>query len=876
LVRSEVYEALRRAGIERITAFQEEVARAVRTGRNCLVIAPTGTGKTEAVVAPVLESVLGKGEGGISLLYITPLRALNRDMLRRLEAICTHLGLRVAVRHGDTPRSQRVRMLTEVPDVLVTTPETLQIMLGGRRLRELLRHVRHVVVDEVHELVDTDRGAQLSVGLTRLDRLADGRVQRIALSATVGNPEAVAEYLGPDTMVVSSGEEKDVDVEVRYTPGADISTDVDAIHQLVKDTYSLIFVNTRDTAEVMGAAFRRLHPEFRVEVHHGSLSKERRIEAETRFKNREISALICTSSLELGIDIGHVELVVQYSSPRQVSRILQRVGRAGHGLGRVSRGVVLTSDPLEALEAIALKEALEEGWVEPSVPRENPLVVLANQITALALEGMSVEEAYCLLRGSSIFRKLSWQDFMDVAEELRRAGRISVWDGQLRARRGTHRYYYSSVSMIPDERVYTVVEISGRRPVGTIEEDFLFDVISRNVPFIMGARAWAVEDVLEGKVLVRPVAEGIVPSWSGQDIPVPHEIALRVGRKIRTGDVPDSIAREMALSGDSPNDIRITVEPHGTAVVVNAMFGSRVNETLEKLLWSVIYARTGEAVDTSSTPYSVVVQSPAGISAEAAASLLSSVPSEDVRRILTITLRNSTHVRWYFIHVAKKFGVLERDAEYSLREVDLLMRQHRTSAVMREAVDKMLWERMDIENTSGVLRAVADSEVEVAVTPPTYFGEKALERTLRTHTAVSTDSPLLDALRKRLEETAVRLVCLNCLTVQRVRPKDVDGPLRCPECGGEGIAPVREEELPLLRGARAGKVTPEARRLVERLQKGAMLIQGRPREALLVLAGRGVGVDTATRILSCRLEEREVLRRVLEAEVTYSRTKQFW
>ncbi|PSQ45333.1 helicase, partial [Halobacteriales archaeon SW_7_68_16] len=349
----EVRTALSDRGFSTPTEPQRLAIDPIVAGDHTLVVAPTGTGKTETAMLPVLDAIVRQpSRDGFSALYITPLRALNRDMRERLEWWGDRLDLDVQVRHGDTTDYQRSKQAEDPPDVLVTTPETLQAMFTGERLRAGLEDIAHVVIDEVHELAASKRGAQLTVALERLRELA-GPIQRIGLSATVGDPEAVASFLSggrPCTIrSVDVGSRLDVSVtsptvcdtdrdlagELATTP--EMASHVRAIRDLVADHDStLIFVNTRQTAEALGSRFGRLDDDIGIGVHHGSLSKTARIGIEDRFKAGEIDALLCTSSMELGIDVGRIDHVIQYQSPRQVTRLLQRVGRAGHRRDLVS------------------------------------------------------------------------------------------------------------------------------------------------------------------------------------------------------------------------------------------------------------------------------------------------------------------------------------------------------------------------------------------------------------------------------------------------------------------------------------------------------------------------------------------------------------
>ncbi|WP_456473847.1 DEAD/DEAH box helicase, partial [Candidatus Pyrohabitans sp.] len=364
LLSKPVRSTLSESGFKKPTPIQEAAIPVILSGKHVLLIAPTGIGKTEAAMLPLFSRLSGEKGAGIALLYITPLRALNRDLLSRLEWWGKKLGINIAVRHGDTSQYQRRKQALAPPDMLITTPETLQAILPAPLMRKHLENVRFVVVDEVHELAESKRGAQLSVALERLREIAQRDFQRIGISATVGSPERVARFLcthAPVEIVrVSTAKGMEISVEYprpkredreiaeRLLTGIAAATRLRRMRELIaQHSHALIFVNTREMAEILASRFKIIGES--VGIHHSSLSQEVRITTEEEFKEGSLKALICTSSLELGIDIGSVDLVIQYKSPRQVSRIIQRVGRSGHRLGRVSRGVIITTDADDTL-----------------------------------------------------------------------------------------------------------------------------------------------------------------------------------------------------------------------------------------------------------------------------------------------------------------------------------------------------------------------------------------------------------------------------------------------------------------------------------------------------------------------------------------------
>ncbi|MEF8831438.1 MAG: DEAD/DEAH box helicase, partial [Halobacteriales archaeon] len=576
----EVRAALSDRGFEEPTEPQRRAIPPIAAGDHALVVAPTGTGKTETAMLPVFDAIVrrradGGTPFGISALYVTPLRALNRDMRQRLDWWGDRLGLEIDVRHGDTTDYRRNKQAENPPDVLVTTPETLQAMLTGERLRTALSSVAHVVVDEVHELAASKRGAQLSVGLERLVELA-GDFQRVGLSATVGDPGEVGAFLtgGRDCTVAQVDVGSNLDVRVwapevtdedealagELMTRSEVASHVRAIRELVAENDStLIFVNTRQTAEALGSRFKELDAD--VEVHHGSLSKEARIDVEDRFKAGAIDALLCTSSMELGIDVGRIDHVIQYKSPRQVARLLQRVGRAGHRMDRLSEGTVVASDPDEVLEALAVARRATAGHVEPAAIHHGSLDVVANQVAGLVMGHGEVRamRAYEVVTRAYPFRDLGTEQFREVVEELSK-NRV-VWldrnADRLEKSGGTWQYVYSNLSMIPDEATYDVEDIASGRRVGTLDERFVVNFASPGEVFIQGGEMWRITQVEEDDeaVKVTPIEDpgGEVPAWIGEEIPVPYHVAQEVGElravaaeQLRAGGTVQSVARDLA------------------------------------------------------------------------------------------------------------------------------------------------------------------------------------------------------------------------------------------------------------------------------------------------------------------------------------------
>lgn len=920
---------LKEKGIKEPTEIQRKAIPVILDGKHVLLIAPTGLGKTEAALLPVFNEFLkteSKGEG-VSIVYITPLRALNRDMLRRTMEWGRKLGVSVSVRHGDTSQSERARQVRKPPDMLITTPETFQILFVGKRLRGHLKTVRWVVVDEIHELAGEERGAQLAVGLERLEELTgeDGHsFQRIGLSATVGSPSEVARFLGGvnedgsfrRVVVVETdvskrmkldvefvrGEKRDVDEAFGLSVEPGVFASLRRCRELIEEhKATLLFVNTRDSAEVLGSRFHLWDKGFAVDVHHGSLSKYSRVEAEEKFRSGELKGLICTSSLELGIDVGLADFVIQYTSPRQVTRLVQRVGRSGHMVGKVSRGKVIALSAEDFLESVVVARRALNGELEELRVRKNPYVVLAHQVISLAVEykRIDVKRVYRMVKRAYPFSDLSWEGFLSVVDQLKDERRINVYGGSVVGRVKSRLYFIDNISMIPDEKSYAVVDITSGRRVGVLDESFVVNNGYEGASFILQGRPWRVVRVEEDSVLVTPVKEiGVIPSWVGEDIPVPFEVAQEVGwlRKVLMKGKKEvegypcnkqDFKRVVEELGNVegfvvPSDDVVTVESKGNVLVINACFGTKVNETLGRLVSSLLAQKHGESVRMGSDPYRIVLEFSGRVRVEDVKSLLFSIEPEAVEYLLRVILKNSSFIKWYLVHIGKKFGALSKDFDATSVGVKRLFELFEDSVVLEETLNKILWDRMDVENTMDVLRRIKKGEIRVVKQGFSVFSNIGFEVSRGLAVPQRAESVILEMLEKRLDEHRILLLCLNCFHSWRSTVKRAGVHPTCSRCGALRVAVVRDEEVSVVKKRNLGE---DERMVVKRLGTNASLVLSYGRFALLALAARGVGPVTAARILRrYRFQElvssEEVRKRFLKdiwrAELQYAETRGFW
>jgi ATP-dependent Lhr-like helicase len=628
------------------TEAQREGWRAIRGGSDTLIAAPTGSGKTLAAFLISLDELVREALAGgelpdeVRVIYVSPLKALSADIhknlavpRREIQAL-SHVKITAAVRSGDTPQSERAAMLRTPPHMLVTTPESLYLLLTAQRSREMLKTARVVIVDEIHAVLQSRRGAHLALSLERLDHVCGRRLQRIGLSATQRPIETVKEYLAPNRScaVVDRGHRRNMDlaVEVPRSPlEAVMSAEVwseyyERLVELIQaHRTTLITVNTRRLAERMAHQLsERLGSEY-VAAHHGSLAKEARLDAEHRLREGKLKVLVATASLELGIDIGHVDLVCQISSPHRIATLLQRVGRSGHTVKGVPKGRLfpLTRDDL--IECAAMVRAVHDGELDRVAVPDKPLDVLAQQIAAeTAAEGEWDEEAlYRLCVGAYPYRNLTKEEFGETVEMLargyatRRGRRAALlhYDSlnkQLRARKGTRMIAIANGGAIPEVFDYRVLLEPEGHMIGTLNEDFAVESLPGDV-FQLGNASWRILRIGNGVVRVAD-AQGQPPSmpfWLGEAPARSDEMSAAVS-KLRAGvdallpDVeratafleaeyalPHAAAEQVAQYLDEAKRAlgvvptmqtialeRFFDESGGMQLVLHAPFGSRINK----------------------------------------------------------------------------------------------------------------------------------------------------------------------------------------------------------------------------------------------------------------------------------------------------------
>ncbi len=799
------------------TEPQRQAIPLIAEGHNVLISSPTGTGKTLAAFLWILNYLLEKSEKGeledkIYAIYVSPLRALNNDMHKNLITPLREIleearregydvgDIRVEVRTSDTPSSVKQRQLRKPPHILLTTPESLAISLVARRFSERLLTARWMVVDEIHEMASSKRGTNLVLSLERLQyriEEAGGRLQRIGMSATIAPLETVAEFLvGYDDKgvprpykLVDARFAKPIDIRV-ITPKVDLIHDpADKINEeiyktlaelIVQHRTTLIFTNTRSATERVAFKLKKLLADElgvlspdQIEAHHSSLSREMRMEVEDKLKRGELRVVVSSTSLELGIDIGYIDLVILLSSPKSVSRLLQRIGRAGHHIRQVSKGRIVVVDRDDLVECTVLAKAAMDRFIDKVRIPMKPLDVLAQHIVAMSIERKwRVEEAYRVVKRAYPYRDLTLEEFKWLLEYLSGVEGLErekvygkLWydpvEGVFGRKRAARMIYQLNAGTIPDESKILVITRSGK-PVGTVEEEFA-EILDPGDIFVLGGKTYRFIRSEGLKIIVEP-AEGqrpTVPSWYSEMLPLSYDSALLVGafrrriaRLIEEGredeafrilvedyrlethaakNIIEYIREQLEYIGIVPGDDLILVElfedEAGYSAVFHTLYGRRVNDAFSRAAAYVLSNIHNSPIRVTVTDNAFMLTSSREISREDVEDIIKTLLEEDVRKLLEKALERTELVKRRFRHVAQRsFMILKRYKGYersperlqlsATRILEILLEQNLRLPPVVETFREILEDYMDIGHLQEVLANISKGRISVEIVGP--------------------------------------------------------------------------------------------------------------------------------------------------------------
>jgi ATP-dependent helicase Lhr and Lhr-like helicase len=908
------------------TSIQKKAIPTILSGKNTLVISGTGMGKTESVMLPLLSKLASEDHKPIALLYLTPLKALNRDMLDRLVWWSNKLDLEIGVRHGDTTPAQRKVQVEYPPHILISTPEQIQSMLSGKHLRRILSNVKYIVIDEVHELADSKRGIQLTLGLERLKQLC-GSPQIISLSATVGSPKEVANFFKCDKIIDVVSEKKfsikvkspfptkeDSLLAEKIFVGDSVAARIRVMHDLIKNhTSTLTFTNTRTESEILSSRFRKLDPNLKQDIHHSSLSKRVREKTEKDFKSRELKSIICTSSLQLGIDIGSINMVIQNQSPREVTQAIQRFGRSGHSISKISKGVIIASEGDDLFESAVIARKVLSNELEPLHFHTKSLDVLSHQIIGIANDEykITLKKMFSIIKNAYPYRNLSWKEFLQVLDTMKKIRLIWMRKGEsiernfpgeeileinektvpkkeaekftLTRGRKAITYYFENLSTIPDNRNYFIIDATSHKSIGQLDENFVAEHSDAGSTFIVKGMPWKVISLEGDKLFVEPSSsiESAVPAWKGEMIPVPFEIAQEVGRLRKkiyniTSEsneqakeqsiknikekypIDNTILKKMKMifkaQGKKPfaDDKTIVLERYADYVIVNACFGARVNETLANYISAIISASTGAVVLCKTDPYRMVFQK---TNFSEIKSVLEDSKPEDVEIVLETSLRRSSLFKNRFLKVAKRFGILRKGADLRKMDPRRLMNVYFGTPVHEESLKEVFTEKLDLEKSKEIISLIKGKKIKIIESKISPIGEYGLRYELKDISRPDRpEKEILRVFKTRLMSTKQRLVCVNCsIWDQTYFVKDLPAIPRCPKCSSRliGVAhPHATESKSIIKKWMDGKpLTIEQRKKLSVLKATSDVLITYGRKGAFTLAGRGVGPVAAKRIL---------------------------
>ena len=913
VIDEQIKASFRDEGFQTLTKIQSMSIPVISRKRNCLLVAPTGSGKTEASIIPIfslLEIERDKNpdftEGNaIVVLYITPLRALNNDVLRRIMNYAKKRNLEAQIRHGDTTRTARQKLVNKPPHILITTPESLGIILMHEKFKLYLKHLRWVIVDEVHELIGNERGTHLTVSLEHLQEISTHNLVRIGLSATIGNLKDAGNFISGANRkcsILVDNTIRKYDIEVKYLKGS-ISNVAKFVLKYLNDNKVcgsvLLFTNTRDEAEYIGTTIRNQN-EIPIEVHHGSLSRETREETETKLREGTTGIVVCTSSLELGLDIGSVELVIHYGSSKQVSKLVQRIGRSRHVNFKSAKGLIIINSGDDELESLSIIKRMENRSIEVQEPHTNSLDVVTHHLVGFAISTLgpvSLEEVYQIIKRSYPFKNLPFSDLEQCAVLLDNF-RIIKYDPKNKTytrRIKSYKYYFENISTIPNIVKFEVIDVIRKKRIGNLDQQFIGEFGERGNVFVLKGTQWRIVSVDENKLQVN--VEQIygspinVPHWVGEMIPVDYETAVGVGR-LRNKVLCESnfkfesdirnILEKIPIIPDSRNIVIESVATNNT-IVIHSTFGTKINNTLSSLFSTILASYVGHLVETKSDPYRILLGSSVRLSRANIEKIF--YDEFDVEAILIASLTNTYNLNWRVWMVSKKFGLVEKNAVYDKRLSRYIYDRYSKTPISKESLRELVHDKFDVKGTEDILGKIRNKETSIHWLDLTHFSP--LAQSVIEHHSKASSSPLsiekgvLELIKERLDKTKHRLICIRCGKWERlVETREIMGSISCRLCGSKLITTTFSSDYELsriiLNKLKGSEINSDQNHKFERAWKTASLINNFGKKALTVLSGYGIGVETAARILRNYVDDENLYRSIYDAERQYVITRGFW
>ncbi|MEC9033766.1 MAG: helicase-related protein, partial [Thermoproteota archaeon] len=772
------------------------------------------------------------------------------------------------------------------PDILITTPETLVNLLSQKKHLDALSDLEWVIIDEVHELLASERGSQLCLSLERLQIKSKNQIHRIGLSATVGNPEEAGRFLvGSERKfeLIHDTSLRNYDVDVVFVDGIMDDVAVEIIDYIKKEQITspvLLFTNSRGESERLSSILKQ-KTSINVELHHGSLSRQVREETEDMLRDGKSGIVVCTSSLELGLDIGSVELVVHYGSPRQVSKFMQRIGRSKHDRGDSARGLIITENADDEFEIQAIIQRIKEGSIEEQKIHHGSLDVLAHHLVGLSMQvgNVPVEAALKLTKLAYPFRDISLEEFFDVLELLALRELIIFNDDKTEYKKNTAffatKYHFQNLSTIPDILKFKVVDTIENKFIGTLDQRFVGD-LDKDQIFVLRGSQWRVLNIDEKsfKVNVMPIRssqEIPVPKWEGVNIPVDFKTANKVGNfrtKVRNGSlkIMNNIISNLDLPR-IPDEKTIVIESHRlpqkSVLILHSCFGTKINSTLKVILETLLDASLASRVKSSSDAYRILLSVESRFTKKHITDVFLS--DFDINEIMSVALKGKNDVTWKTFCVGKKFGFYDRNDVYVKNEIRYDFERNIDTPLVKEAFRELFHEKFDLEGAQKIIELIKQNKIQIEWVDVDKFSklaEPVLDQTVMSYTnPANIDKEMLLKVKTRLMQTKQRLICARCGLWQQVMTANETHPLRCKYCKGQQITCTYEydhELVKIIQKKHQGKkLTPDENKSFQKAWKVSSLLSSFGKTALIVMAAYGVGPDTGARILKNSVEDDE-------------------
>ncbi len=891
LLNPEIVEAVNKNSITEPTEAQKLAIPEILTGKNVLLISPTGSGKTEAALLPLLNKIYLEKPKPISLLYITPLRALNRDMLSRLYNYCANLSINVQVRHSDISQSQKEEIKKHPAEILITTPESLQLLMMSKKLREHIQNIKYVIIDEVHEMAQNERGSQFAIAMERLKTLT-GNIQVIGLSATAKNENELAGFIAPDNNIeiIKPEIDKKMDINVLLPEKSNdkiaelMACDnqyagaIEKIHDIIEENNgTIVFVNRRYVAEDISFRLRLWLKNPDIAVHHGSLSKETRETAENDFKGNKIRGLICTSSLELGIDIGTADMVAQFNSPRQVNKMVQRIGRAGHSLTKISKGMVICNDVIELEEAVAIADNIKDGNLENVMIRKNSLSTVANQIMLELNYSKKIDYKYFynIITKAYPFRDLTFEDYYSVIDLLSKTRKLIIEDNFIIKRYSILTYFIENISMIAGEKNYKVIDVINKKFIGTLDEKYVVSEVTPGSYFVIKGSTWRTIRIDDDKIYVESFSTAaIAPHWTGEEIPVLYEATHRVSENRKMKEIPDFINEngKNALENWYKNDLatldRIIIETHNAEIIIQILLGSLGNFTLAEILTGLLTSITGESVEMDYSPYHIYMKLARNMTSEDIKNIIKGIDVNNLDGYVKSSARRSRFFNNVFLYEARKFGIITNKADMTRLRFEKIVDAYYNTPIYEDSIRKLIFDYMDMGILKDYLSEINDDNF-VLKDKISESSNIFLSHYSERIAPLKPTKTILESIKKRLLNEEVILYCTSCGNKRTKKIKDIYD-IKCPVCHSHLIASISKFDEDSLKDIKNPKVK-------RKFVKNAHLVREHGITAIMVMAARGVGPETASRILEVSyLNDEDLIRRLLYAETEFAKNKQYW